>query len=65
MVERQLPKLNVAGSIPVSRSKCIVNLAASRARSFRQLERRQKGILGLSTENAKIPRPLVLIVSTR
>ena len=26
MVERQLPKLNVAGSIPVSRSKKITNL---------------------------------------
>ena len=28
MVERQLPKLNVAGSIPVSRSKQINNLGS-------------------------------------
>ena len=27
MVERQLPKLNVAGSIPVSRSNCFSKLA--------------------------------------
>ena len=37
MVERQLPKLNVAGSIPVSRSISIKNLADSQLSSLVQI----------------------------
>jgi hypothetical protein len=37
VVERQLPKLNVAGSIPVSRSKQISNIAPRSLQSLVQI----------------------------